>query len=183
MKESKKDEDLRIYAYKLYADVKQNSMKVEDIPMSKDKWYESGERLAVLDSWVRNESNPGGILRLKIYSPAEPKVDILANKKLYTAEELLAMTRPNLVKLCESWEINSMRKKKAKLVELLMKKMTLLKQSQEENKIEEPEEPKEDEEPEDEAESTTLTEDELNNIIDDKNDDEDDTEEEFRIGL
>jgi hypothetical protein len=115
---------IRIYAYRLCSDFSTSPIKLEKHKLEKEKWFEVRKRIPELEKWIRNENNPNGIVEFKIYDPYEPQLDILANRKIYTSEELFAMNRNDLIAVCESWDVGTIRKKKERLISELLTKFS-----------------------------------------------------------
>jgi hypothetical protein len=195
-----KDETkIRIYAYRLWGGIKDSPQKIEGLSFNKEKWYEIRQRLDKLEKWVRTDENPDGLLELRIYDPNDNlRGNILDDKKIYSSDELIAMKRSDIEKICESWDINTIRRKKDKLIELLMHEFEVEKVKREISQEEEldwqtdsveSETELEDifnEEPIEEDNNILYVEDETDNIlasVEDETNHKDDKLRNYKIGL
>jgi len=125
--ESKK----RIYGYKLCDDITITSpQKVNGILLKKEKYYEVQNRIEKLESYIRSSENPFGILEMIMYDSKDlSKEDIFSRRRSYTSDELFAMRVPQLNDICETWDIDCIRKSKNKVVEELLNKFRIEKES------------------------------------------------------
>jgi len=125
--ESKK----RIYGYKLCDDITITSpQKVNGILLKKEKYYEVQNRIEKLESYIRSSENPFGILEMIMYDPKDlSKEDIFSRRRSYTSDELFSMRVPQLNDICETWDIDCIRKSKNKVVEELLNKFRIEKES------------------------------------------------------
>jgi hypothetical protein len=114
------EKDVRIYSYILNENAKMDAMQIQLTTVSKSKPYKSRVFVEKFRSRLRTPQNPDGIIDLEIYNPHDPNNPITNQKKVYTIDALMAMSRDELVIICEPWLINPVRKSKDKLIQELM---------------------------------------------------------------
>ena len=141
--DARNTDGIRLYKYSLNDNCNLKSISLELKVVSKSKPYESRKKVEELQKYVRTLRNPDGILDLDIYNPVNPENPISSFMQIYNVEELMAMDRSDLVNICESFQIDSVRKKKEKLIQDIIQEVQVLKKSkkvEEEKKVEEAEE-------------------------------------------
>ena len=117
--ESIKPNDKRLYyRYILNENSARESVVLHKIPLTKKHWYRTNMPLDVLTSYIRTKGNPKGFIDFESFAPSKSNEVIKSSKEIfeteppkYTRDEIGTMTRDELVKLAELWNIDYSRKK------------------------------------------------------------------------
>lgn len=165
----------KFYRYRLIKNATADSMSVEGVRLKKDEWLVSKTEVQKLANWLNTPENPNGIVERDVFD-ANTEKSILVDREIFTAQQLVKMKRPEIVKIAESWDVKHIGKKKDKLIEILCDRF-----AKEEEATEEPEEPETPEEPvvdETPADDADVDEPEMvdETPADEENSEEDDTE-------
>ena len=117
--ESIKPNDKRLYyRYILNENSARDSVVLHKIPLTKEHWYRTNVPLDVLQPYVRTKANPKGFIDFESFAPSKSNQVVKSSKEIFeteppkhTRDELGTMTRDELVKLAELWNIDYSRKK------------------------------------------------------------------------
>ena len=120
MIEKVKEKDVYFFRYRLNENAKYDTASIEGIHLSK-KWLEVQREIPALKNWVRSFSNPDGVVDKDVFEIHSNK-SLLLDRRIYTADELMALRRDQIVPICDSWDIRHSSIKKDKLIEILCAK-------------------------------------------------------------